>query len=1254
MRLLWRISTLFIGLLACGLASAQNATTSLRGTVTDSTGAVIPGATVKLADPAIGYATTIKSDGRGEYSFQQLTPGNYTVSFEAQGFSEYQVKTVLQVSLPATVNAKMQVGAAGVVVEVQTTDAGVNTTDASMGNVLNNEAVMQLPSEARQPESLLALQPGVLFIGGSDSTESRNGVVSGARADQTNITLDGVDDNDQVFPSAFTGVLKTPLDSLEEFRVTTSNANVDEGRSSGGQVNLQTRSGTNTIHGAVYEYNRSSIGDANDWIYKNSEIQSGLANRPTNLIYNVFGGRIGGPILKDKLFLFANYEGERQRQPNTSSRVVPTTSYRAGNVIYPDVNGNLVTLSKAQIAGMDQNCTTNGTCPQGPGDNPSVLALFNGSYPTPNTILGGDGYNTATYTFATSVPSINNVYLARIDFNPNDNHRFFVRGSFQSLASSFAPYYPGQPASKKDTDNSRGLTGSYTWQIAPNKTNNLRYGYVRQSYASTGVGKGSYVNLRTIDLPEDNTRSSNTLVPMHNIIDDYTYTKGRHTIQVGVNYRHFQYGNNSTGISYDSATANVYWMVNSGIADTGSSFDPVVYGHPDVNPNFTSNYDFAISDIAGLVNEETDHYNYHLSSDGKTGTLLATGAPVALTYRSNEFEWYAQDAFKPVPNMTITLGVRHTIQQTPYEIYGQQVQPTINMHQWFMTRGQQAAMGNSVQPDISFAPSGQARGGKPLYPMAWNNFAPRFAIAYSPNASEGLMHAIFGGAGKSSIRAGFGMYYDHFGQGLVANYSRTGSYSLNTSLTNPASVLTPDTSPRYTGLHNLPGLVGTPTASISYPQTPSDDPYTTGFAITNGLDDGLKTPYSYAMNLSWQRELKGGFQIETAYVGRLGRHLIQSMDFAQPLNLVDPKSGMDYYTAGTILSKQVDAGATTVAAIPYFEDLFPDAAGLDTAGDGAVGNSATQNIYNDVWQYSRGNETAALDDMDIYCYPGCGGKIGRYWPLQYSSLYVTSTNGTSNYNAGQFILKHNATHGFQFDVSYTISKSLDIGSDSESNVDGSGNAYGFILDAWHPRKNYAVSDFDTRQLITADYVLALPFGHGRAFGGSSSKLVDAFLGGWTLAGLIRASSGLPFGLYDGDGWSTNWEWESAMVQTGPIKMRLHQNTNGAPQVFDDPLVARANLRDPYPGEAGQRNHFRGQGYYTWDSGLHKQFSVTEKLKVQMAWEVFNVTNSVRFDAHQIDSGSTDGTQMGVYGATFAGSGGNQMARRMQLSGRIEF
>ncbi len=1257
------LATSYLGstLLAPSLL-AQNASTSLRGSVTDATGAAIPGAIVSIKNNSVGTTSSTKSNGQGEYAFQQVTPGKYSITVVMAGFATQTLSAELLVAQPATVNVKLGVTAESVTVDVSAATQTLNTTDASIGNAINNEAIMSLPSEARNPATLLALQPGVLFIGGTDSTDSRNGAVSGARPDQTNITLDGVDNNDQIAPSAFTGVLRTTLDSTEEFRVTTSNANADTGRSSGGQVNLVTRSGTNAVHGALYDYNRTNLGVANDYFNKYGQLSSGQPNVPGKLIYNVYGVRLGGPIKKDKIFLFGNYEGFRQDVGSQQTRTVPTDSLKAGLLSYTANDGTTAVLTPAQVASMDPNCSAMGTCPQGPGDNPSSLAVF-ALYPKANITSVGDALNTAGYTFSSPILTVDNVYITRLDYNLSDKYRFYIRASMQNDTQGGASQFPGQAPNSKNTDDSRGISGNFTWSIKSNLINNARYGFVRQSFASTGVGNGNYTTFRSLDTPEGTTRGNSTLVPAHNFIDDLTWTKGKHTIQFGANYRKFDYQNSTDANSYNTAITNAYWMAGSGFVDISqntapATFDPQKFGLPKVadgsNPDvasFKSNYNFAVSMLAGLTNEETDHFNYNLSADGKTGNLLGVGTPVKRSFKTNELEYYVQDAWKPTPNLTLTAGLRHTILQTPYEANGQQVQPTINIHDWFLTRAAQAAQGNSVQPEISFAPSGKTRGGKPFYPMNWGNIAPRFALAFAPAPEEGtFLNKLFGGAGKSTIRAGFGIYYDHFGEGLVTNYSRHGSFSLSSSLTNPASTLNADTSPRFTGLHNLPGLIDASAgpATISYPQMPSDDVNTTGFAITNGLDDRIKTPYSEVFNLSIQRELKGGFTLETDYVGRLGRHLLQQLDLAQPLNLVDKVGGMDYYTAATMMSKFVDQGLTTVPTIPYFENLFPDAAGLDAAGDGAEGNSATQNIYTDIWSSLRGNETQALNYMDEYCYPGCGGQLGRYWPLQYSSLYVTSSDGTANYNALQVVLRHPMKNSVSFDLSYSFSKSLDLGSDTESNPTSSGNSYGFILDGFNPRKNYSVSDFDARHLLTGDWVVKLPVGRGQHFLGNSPFLLDALVGGWNLSGIARLSSGLPFGLSDGDGWATNWEYESYQVQTGPVTTKKNLNANGLPQVFKPAPVTGTNMRDPYPGEAGERNFYRGDGYFDVDAGLHKVIKLGDRYSFALAGEVFNVSNSTRFDVHSLDTGSTDGAQLGVYSSTLTS------ARRMQFSGRFEF
>ncbi len=404
---------LFIGF--CSLAWSQASFTSLRGTITDPSGAVIPGSIVTIVNKATSVTSAQTASGSGEYQFQQIPPGTYVITATGTGFSPQSKQADLLVNQPATINFRLTVQATAVTVDVSSEAQTLNTTDASIGNAVNNVTIQALPMEGRNVADLLSLQPGVLYLGrqttDQQDQDSRSGSVAGARSDQTNVTLDGLDDNDQQNGYAFTGVLRSTLDSTEEFRVTTTSSNADAGRSSGAQVTLVTKSGTNKFHGAAYEYNRNSLGYANDWFNKQGELQSGQPNKPGKLIRNTFGGSLGGPIKKDKLFFFFNYEGQRTAENSQQTRIVPSAGYRQGNITYQycvdpsDPNcaqTSTNTLTAAQIATLDADCLDNGVCTT-PGPNPAALAFFQ-QYPMPNGATQGDGYNLLSYTFSSPYP----------------------------------------------------------------------------------------------------------------------------------------------------------------------------------------------------------------------------------------------------------------------------------------------------------------------------------------------------------------------------------------------------------------------------------------------------------------------------------------------------------------------------------------------------------------------------------------------------------------------------------------------------------------------------------------------------------------------------------------------------------------------------------------------------------------------------------------------------------------------------------
>jgi Carboxypeptidase regulatory-like domain len=335
------------------LAFAQSGTTSLRGTVTDPSSATVSAAKVTLASPDRGFARTVTTNSTGNYEFLQLQPGTYDVKVEMSGFRASEQKQIqLLVDTPATVNMKLEVGAASETVEVSGEAPVINTTDASVGNAFSEAQVKSLPMEGRNVPDLLSLQAGVAYTGNRTdidrTVDTRSGAVNGARSDQSNITLDGVDVNDNAAGDAFTSVLPITADSVQEFRVTTSNYNADEGRSSGAQVSLVTKSGTNNFHGALYEYHRNTVTSANDYFVKQSQLASGEPNRAPKLIRNIFGGAVGGPIIKNRLFFFANYEGARQREENSALRVVPTDALRDGVMMYQCADSTACPASSVQ------------------------------------------------------------------------------------------------------------------------------------------------------------------------------------------------------------------------------------------------------------------------------------------------------------------------------------------------------------------------------------------------------------------------------------------------------------------------------------------------------------------------------------------------------------------------------------------------------------------------------------------------------------------------------------------------------------------------------------------------------------------------------------------------------------------------------------------------------------------------------------------------------------------------------------------
>ena len=1270
----------------------------------------------------MGVNLSAHTDKNGFYQFQEVRPGSYDLTITAQGFATFkQSHLVLLVATPTTNDIQLEVASGTTTVEVQASAQSVNTQDATLGNTFDSRQILALPFEGRDAAGVLSLQPGITYVGTNvdDNVDTRNGALNGGRSDQANITLDGVDNNQQVRGTAFQGAVRSTLDSIEEFRVTTVGDNADQGRSSGGQVTLVTKSGTNTFHGSAYEQNRPTVTAANDWFNKQAELSNGLPNVPGKVIRNTFGGALGGPIKKDRLFFFATYEGQRLAENQQVQRNVPSPNLQDGVVLYPcapvlnpdgSVNTPATTVcpggtnglppvvglsgktysfapgtngvGPAQIASMDTLCAGLGTCPNGPGVNKFVAnaqgtGVFQ-QYPTANSgaCANADGFNISCFSFSAPNPTSLNTAIAKLDYNLNHSgtQRLFVRGNYQWDTTDQPPQFPGDPPTNIVKTTSRAIAVGYSAVFSSTLVNNLRFGLTRESQDNLGLANLPIVTFRYFDDLHPSVASVSPTasftqkfhIPVYNWLDDLSWTKGKHTLQFGTNIRLItnSRATNQSNINYAS-TNPAYLFAQA--AGSGGSLDPAAFGFPAVDPNNSNPYNYAVANIVGIIAQVNGQYNRTATTEP-----IPQGTLVPKNFRSLESDFYAQDSWHVRPTLTLTAGLRYSLLQPVYEQSGNQVSPNQNLNQFVNSRAQAMAMGQAYDQTISYSPSGQANGKAPFWPWDYKDLGPRISFAYAPNfTGGGLWQSLFGSSGKSSIRGGFAIVYDHFGQALVDTFDQNGSFGLNTVISNPASVQTIDGGARFTGLNNIPtsslnGVLLQPAPSGPFPYTPPVSTVNNPLQqISFGFDNNLKTPYAETVDLSVTRQLPGGLTFEAAYVGRFGHRLLQQRDMAMPLDLRDPKSGVDYFTAATQFAKlaQANTPVSQVPNIPYFQNLFPSAAGVNgsTCGDGNValnhggapGNgalanpTATQSMYELFfcnWGASTPGVTTFMNIFDSFCFPACANINGvdtpyAFYNSQFSALYAWSSMGNSNYNAGQFMLRSRNMHGLQFDFNYVYSKSIDVGSDSERVPTYGGLSA--IINTWSPNQLRGVSDFDATHQINSNWVYDLPVGRGRHFGHDWNRLIDGFLGGWQFAGIYRWTSGFPFSVAAGGTWNTNFQISGNIVQTGAVKQGL-SFVNGQPYAFNigagasDPATYWNSVaRLPYPGESGQRNNFRGQGFFGIDAGLNKTFSITERQTLRFSAYAYNLTNSVRFDPATVtlNSAFTNPSTVGLYSGT---------------------
>src|SRR5216684_3502438 len=630
--------SLAVFLISVASAWAQTGTSSVVGTITDPQGKPVAGAKVTLTNVATNAARSTQSSGTGAYLFDLISPADYRLEIEAKGFNKEVIDNVRAlIGRPTETNVQLSVGAMSQTVEVKASlqDAVINTLD---GVDINNAQT----GNAEVPRT------------------TNNLVIGQIDTDRHNIT---------------TGpVLRLNTEAIEEFRVTTANGNANQGSTSGAQVNLVTKSGSNALHGSAFEFYRGTAFEANDWFNNAAGVPR------TNLVRNTFSGGLGGPIVKDKLFFFYNYEGRRDATASPESRVVPLASLGQGIINYtycPDKACNAPvksSLSAQQVQQVYSDTGINQTALK-------ALADAAAKYPA-NDTTQGDGLNTGGFRFNAPTPIKLNSHVAKFDYTLNSKQNLFARLNVIYDHQVLPQWLPGT-ASPLVWSHPRGVAVGHNWTIGNNWVNNLRYGFTRQAFSQGGDSTGNDISFRFVFQPNGQTHTVSRITPVHNITDDLSWIHGNHTIQFGANFRKIKNARVSFANAFDNAVTNPSFYFGAG-DHVNNAFQNYLTtnnlpgGQAGQSLNSSAEVQNAATAAIGRFSEYTANFTFN-----KDGSLFNPGIASSRNFATQAYDEYVQDSWKIRPHFTLTLGLRYSLERPVYETQGFEVQPTIPLGTYF-------------------------------------------------------------------------------------------------------------------------------------------------------------------------------------------------------------------------------------------------------------------------------------------------------------------------------------------------------------------------------------------------------------------------------------------------------------------------------------------------------------------------------------------------------------------------------------------
>lgn len=1190
---------------ATGYCFAQ-ATGNIKGAVADPNGGLVAGAVVEAVNAQTGEKRSTTTTDAGTYSITNLAVGVYTVTATATGFGPGTAKDV-QVSVAFTTEANISLpvgGASATVVVSSGTDVStqLNTNDQQLSTLIDNKKIMDLPLLSRDPNGLILLAPGV-----TQTNTSLGGFsVNGQRERNNNFLVDGIDNNDADVPGIAGGAATPNIDATQEFRVLTSNFNAEFGRNTGAIINVATRNGTNDFHGGAYMYYRSQRFAARNFF--DAEKQP--------LQRKQFGGSIGGPIIKDKAFFFFNYEGDRSLSSSTENRTVPSAQARLG--IFPNTPFGTLDVRKTGANNRSQLgiCNVFGTNSQGvcnlilPGGNLGINAgmqqILN-LYPLGN--VPGQGPLPGVFDlFRFSAPNRFEIdtTASRVDWKLTEKHS--LTGSFNTsngVFDLFTETFPGSGDASRTPQKSYVLSLNLTSTLTPNIVNELRFGGNRieaifNGPGDGGAGRGPYdailaafavggidnhvqpfggpngelVNLGGGTITgfgafDSQFRFTGTTV----LGDNLTWVKGAHTFRGGFEQR-WVYSNGASNFGRsESISFNTAQFGGSFLKDGSGNLIPTT-GIGGSLQNFAS----LLYGFFGVQSQSQFFDNNKTRVDQEYRG-----------YRVRESGIYFQDTWRLRPNFTLNYGLRWDYNSVPYEVNGQ-MSTLVDQNPSSATPAggfEFKLVGkNSPNPDLK------------LWDNDFNNFAPRFGFNYSPAWNSGWISKLTGGPTKTSIRGGFGVFYDRVFTNLFGNSSANPPFQRDFQFLFDFLGANGFTGGIFDEGGNIPRV---PTQVTSPFANDGDELVPVIFALpgNNVFQSKFATPYTESWNFGFQRELGNLFLFEADYVGSHGIDQLRNISGALPsVARVNAITGSNNQISPTSTRNNFLNGVLNTAFNPIFLNVALGTSSFNsmqlrltkTLTNKELGTGQIQAVY--AWSHS-------IDDSADGLVPGSGpgGASERGLPRDSSGF------------AGGFAVPERGNSGFDVRHRFVLNFIYDLP------VHFANRGLDRFLGNW------TMSGIVQSQTGTPYSI----FGGTDSAGTGLGQRADFATNGIALTDLPAATS-------------------DPRTYTGPAR-----------SLFSNPCPAnRTNITattcsaavGPAVGRQGTvgRNQFYGPAFNKVDFSVIKRFPLTESMRFTIRADFFNIFNTVNFGLPGNDINSA------LFGqSTTAGA-----PRIIQFAGRFDF